>query len=205
MIIDLSEYKIRIIMMHDYNSRRPSPERPIDVPGTVLAIDVEDKWLEERYIDDFRLLEILCGEDEVTDDMHAYIRWDNDVKVWITAEENWALLSSDYPECSSIWTSFQMPILRDLRPAHERNPRTVAPAARNKRGLVNTYIEQLEKKQYINKKGMVYVEIPRPREVQPSEPINWAKVPSAASGNVDTSSTAFTTNVWATGTSTGRS
>lgn len=127
MIIDLINYKIRIIRPNNGKLSQISINYPLDIPGRVIAVDIMDKVLLSKYVNKHRLLEVICnssGSKYGRADLR--VRWDNNHTGWCDINSRFLLLSSCYPQCKSIWNSNQSSIARDFRPAHERRPRTIS-------------------------------------------------------------------------------
>lgn len=126
MFFDLTSYKIRILKPHTTINTPGGLKLPIDVPGTVLGLETKNANIIQNYINKNRLLEVLCDKDRINRGRaEVFIRWDNDQKLWHYANEEFMLLSSNYPILRSIWYNNRTAILRDFRPAHERIPVTM--------------------------------------------------------------------------------
>lgn len=126
MFFDLIKYKIRILKPHSTRITLGGLKSPIDVPGLILSLDTKNANIIENYIKKNRLLEVLCGQGRQNyDRASVHIRWNNDIKQWHDINEEFMLLSANYPVFRSIWYRNETPILRDFRPAHEMTPVTI--------------------------------------------------------------------------------
>lgn len=126
MFFDLIKYKIRILKPHSARITIGGLKSPIDVPGLIIGLDTKNANIIENYIKKNRLLEVLCGQGgQNYGRASVHIRWNNDIKQWHDINEEFMLLSANYPVFRSIWYRNETHILRDFRPAHERIPVTI--------------------------------------------------------------------------------
>lgn len=98
--IDVSKHGIRVILNRDYYDVG-TPKAPLDVEGTVLYIETHSAYTKD-LIKQGEILKILCTYDLELGDTYVLVRWDSDIKHWLSSGM-FALRSSKLSRCKTIW------------------------------------------------------------------------------------------------------